>query len=175
MSDLTVVLGVTTILTELMAILTMGAWIWYMRQTNRLNHLSAEPQQVRLREPDPQEAQRMRERIERAPKPTPGIEWDEVAARLAEEREAEEARRANPGMRYGHIRTGDGEPSPDMAPIPVDPERPPRPMVYRPRSGQPAPTCHCHGRTVQPGQTVLIWPVPDSEEVRVYCQREGGE
>lgn len=97
-----------------------------------------------------QEAERMRERIERAPKPTPGIAW--------EEREADPDR---------------PPPQHDGLPLPVDPGRPPTVKVYRPRLGstEPLPRCVCHRLPVEPGDKVLWWPMPGSEEVRMFCQR----
>lgn len=58
-------------------------------------------------------------------------------------------------------------------PVPVDPDRPPTMKIYRPRPGSTAetPRCACHQRPVNPGDKVLWWPVPGSEEVRVFCQR----
>lgn len=119
---------------------------------------TADPEEARR-----QEAERMRERIERAPKPAPGFDWDEVAARLAEEGEAEAARQAGP----------DDTPSDHGMPLPVDPARPPSVKTYRPRpdSVEPPPRCVCHRLPVQPGDKVLWWPMPGSEEVRVFCQR----
>ncbi len=67
------------------------------------------------------------------------------------------------------------EPKPDsMAPAPFDPENPPRERTYQRRANSiaPVPRCFCHDRDLQSGQKILWWPVPDSEEVRIYCQRE---
>lgn len=59
-------------------------------------------------------------------------------------------------------------------PLPYDPEHPPKEVIYKPRpnSPYPAPLCHCHGRPLRTGQRVLLWPVPDSEEKKIVCQRE---
>lgn len=94
------------------------------------------------------EAERMRERIERAPKPTPGIPW--------EERDPDRPTPQNDGL-----------------PLPVDPGRPPTVKIYRPRPGstEPSPRCVCHQLPVEPGDKVLWWPMPGSEEVRMFCQR----
>ena len=73
------------------------------------------------------------------------------------------------------LKKPDPEPEPEsMAPIPVDPNNPPVPRTYnrRPGSTAPVPKCFCHGRELQSGQQILWWPVPDSGEVRIYCQRE---
>lgn len=61
-----------------------------------------------------------------------------------------------------------------MAPIPVDHDNPPKPLVYsrKPGSTAPTPRCTCHGRLLKEGQEILWWPVPDSTVVKVYCQRE---
>lgn len=67
------------------------------------------------------------------------------------------------------------ESEPDsMAPLPVDPDNPPKPIVYnrRPNSTAPIPRCTCHGQLLKAGQEVLWWPVPGSDAVKVFCQRE---
>ena len=73
------------------------------------------------------------------------------------------------------LKKSDPEPEPDsMAPIPVDPKNPPVPRTYnrRPGSTAPVPKCFCHGQELQSGQEILWWPVPNSGEVKIYCQRE---
>lgn len=67
---------------------------------------------------------------------------------------------------------------PDLStvkPLAVDPERPPKKGFYKPRPGSPhpAPKCVCHGEPVRPDQAVIWWPVQDSEEVRLFCVKEG--
>lgn len=59
-----------------------------------------------------------------------------------------------------------------MAPIPVDHDNPPKPLVYRRKGTAPIPNCTCHGRPLHEGQEILWWPVPDSTVVKIFCQRE---
>lgn len=62
-----------------------------------------------------------------------------------------------------------------MAPIPVDPRNPPKPRIYSRSPGSTAdtPCCTCHpGRPLEEGQEILWWPVPDSDVVKIFCQRE---
>lgn len=59
-----------------------------------------------------------------------------------------------------------------MAPIPVDHDNPPKPLVYNRRGNAPIPNCTCHNRPLKNGQEILWWPVPDSTVVKIFCQRE---
>ncbi len=62
-------------------------------------------------------------------------------------------------------------PPPEGVPLPVDPDRPPYPTIYKPRSAASVPPrCYCHGTEVSPGQSVLMWPLPGGE-YKVFCQR----
>lgn len=49
----------------------------------------------------------------------------------------------------------------EQASLPIDPDNPPFPRVYHRRPGRPPRFCHCHGRELQDGETVLWWPNPD--------------
>lgn len=63
--------------------------------------------------------------------------------------------------------------SPDTRPaLAIDPNNKPYSTVYRPREGSPypAPICYCHGNPIVPGQKVLFWPLPDSAEIKIFCQ-----
>jgi len=53
----------------------------------------------------------------------------------------------------------------------VDPARLPSKKIYRPQPGSTAlpPRCVCHGKEVQQGQEVIMWPVLGSKEVKVFC------
>lgn len=94
-----------------------------------------------------------------------------------EERSRWESSSPPPVFEYEHTeRKADPDrmPAPgDDLPLPVDPARPPTVKAYRPRPGstQPPPRCVCHQLPVRPGEKVLWWPMPDSEEIRVFCQR----
>jgi hypothetical protein len=61
-----------------------------------------------------------------------------------------------------------------MAPLPVDPQRKPYARVYRPRPNSPyePPRCVCHNRPLRADQTVLMWPLPGTDEVKIFCQKE---
>lgn len=52
-------------------------------------------------------------------------------------------------------------------PMYVDPEDPPRWMIYRNRSGKPR-VCSCHQRTLSDGQDILWWPVENGVVV-IFC------
>lgn len=67
------------------------------------------------------------------------------------------------------------EPPVNNEPLPYDPANPPKEVIYRPRPNTPypPPNCHCHGRPLKDGQQVLLWPVPDSDEKKIVCKREG--
>lgn len=51
----------------------------------------------------------------------------------------------------------------DESALPVDPSNPPFPRVYHRRPDRPVRRCHCHGRELEDGETVLFWPNPDIE------------
>jgi hypothetical protein len=59
-------------------------------------------------------------------------------------------------------------------PVRMDPQHPPYATTYRPVSGAPAPTCHCHKppRQIQVGQQVMMWPIPgtDGAQFWVFCE-----
>jgi hypothetical protein len=66
------------------------------------------------------------------------------------------------------------EPEPEEAALPVDPDNPPFPRVYRRRPGREPRFCHCHGRELVDGETVLFWPNPDIEGAFwLVCAPEG--
>ncbi len=97
-----------------------------------------------LRDPRPEEAERMRERIEQAVKPTPGIPWEEAEVKPEPEH-------------------------PAVPPLPVDPKNPPRTINF---PGDPnPPRCVCHGLPVEKGQQVVAWP--DGPGYRFFCAKEG--
>lgn len=63
--------------------------------------------------------------------------------------------------------------SPDARPaLAIDSDNKPYSTVYRPREGSPypPPTCYCHGDPIAPGQKVLFWPLPNSAEIKIFCQ-----
>jgi hypothetical protein len=54
-----------------------------------------------------------------------------------------------------------GQPEPRRA-VPADPENMPRPWTY---NGQPnRRKCNCHGRFLEPGESIIWWPRPDLAE-----------
>jgi len=59
-----------------------------------------------------------------------------------------------------------------MAALPFDKENPPSTYVYNPRSEiqGDVPKCFCHKRSLTRGQVVIMWPMKDSPEVRIFCQ-----
>lgn len=71
----------------------------------------------------------------------------------------------------------DRTPAPDAAPAPFDSDNPPVKRIYRrkPGSTAPVPQCFCHRRPLKEGQEILWWPLPGSQEIRIYCQRAEGE
>lgn len=62
-----------------------------------------------------------------------------------------------------------GETAPPAPALPIDPSNPPRTIIF-PDAPGPRPKCVCHGRIVQPGDRILIWP--DGEGFRVFCPKE---
>lgn len=75
------------------------------------------------------------------------------------------------GFTREHFDAEDRGPYPDPLPdpFPVDPDNPPRVMVYD--GGMPHLRCVCHVEPLQPGSTVMLFPVPGSKEVRIVCER----
>lgn len=59
----------------------------------------------------------------------------------------------------------------------IDPNNPPTYQVYRPRSGVSTLKCTCHEETIQPGERVLLWPIPEHPDgaMDVFCQRTYGQ
>lgn len=59
----------------------------------------------------------------------------------------------------------------------IDPEDPPRWIIYRPQGVRPAPMCTCHGIPLVEGQKVLLWPIPGhpSGGVDLICERAVAE
>lgn len=55
----------------------------------------------------------------------------------------------------------------------IDPDNPPTWRVYWPQSGAQAPTCSCHGIALQPGDKVVLWPIPNHPEgaIDIFCER----
>lgn len=43
----------------------------------------------------------------------------------------------------------------------IDPEKPPTYKVYNAPPGKQAPFCNCHGRPIQRGENILMWPDPE--------------
>lgn len=80
----------------------------------------------------------------------------------------------DPGETEGVPEWPDPDPPVNNDPLPYDSANPPREVIYRPRPNSPyaPPNCHCHGRPLRNGQRVLLWPVPNSEEKKIVCQRE---
>lgn len=56
--------------------------------------------------------------------------------------------------------------SPMGAPLPLDPDKPPKRMVYRPKAGSiaPAPSCACHLRPLSPDQPFVLWPIKNGDD-----------
>ncbi len=53
----------------------------------------------------------------------------------------------------------------------VDPENPPRAMVYNPAEGfNGVYLCSCHRQKIERGQSIIWWPNPDTEGVELYCE-----
>lgn len=72
------------------------------------------------------------------------------------------------------------EPLKTSKPLPLDHRLPPKVFVYQPRSGQQAPICDCHQRPIEPGEQVVLWPVPcgmdeepGSKGYWIRCQENG--
>lgn len=60
-------------------------------------------------------------------------------------------------------------PDPMASPFPVDPERLPKVVDYD--GSLPHLRCVCHDEQLRAGSTVMLFPVPDSDEMRIVCER----
>lgn len=59
----------------------------------------------------------------------------------------------------------------------IDPSNPPTWRVYKPRyDGGERQKCHCHGKYLEVGQPVMLWPVPDGEpgQIELLCEEGVG-
>lgn len=66
------------------------------------------------------------------------------------------------------LRATPTDPAEADPPLPVDEARPPGVRVY---DGWPAGArCSCHGELLRSGSTTMVWPLPDSDEIRVFCE-----
>lgn len=57
----------------------------------------------------------------------------------------------------------------DRPAIPIDPNDPPRTLIYNPKDGVSKVHCSCHNRMLAVGESVLFWPQPDGA-VLVFCE-----
>lgn len=55
----------------------------------------------------------------------------------------------------------------------IDPANPPTWRVYWPKTGASTPVCSCHGIPLQPGDKVMLWPIPDHPDgaIDLFCER----
>lgn len=64
---------------------------------------------------------------------------------------------------------------PQALPLPVDPNNPPRLVSYNPTPGSPQRLCDCHGREIEQGDQVFLWPNPAAEGAMwILCKSVGG-
>lgn len=156
-------IGVIAVCVTVLMVVAMICW-------TRLRMRGPLPQGLVSRHGDlaPQEAQRLHDEFQRAVSDLPP-----PAAHNAFYEEDEDVAKVQAAFEAGDKATTARRGDPDeMGPLPVDPERPPKVVTYKRRSTAPPPSCFCHGRQVQENQTVLMWPIPDSQEVRLYCQNQ---
>jgi hypothetical protein len=61
-------------------------------------------------------------------------------------------------------------------PQPIDPDNPPRFVVYNPQGDREPPVCNCHQRPFRPGDSVLFWPIPGHPDggVDLFCSETYG-